>query len=52
VLVAPLDAIFDESSLDWDPPSNAILEIPTTAAARPEDADRRAIVFRDGKRWP
>src|ERR1700758_3402519 len=35
VLVAPLDAIFDESAMDWDPPGNAILEISTAALRDP-----------------
>ncbi len=50
VLVAPLDAIFDESALDWDPPSNAILEIPTAALRDPRTQTVTQSLFRDGKR--
>src|SRR5258706_235420 len=50
VLVAPLDAIFDESALDWDPPSNAILEIPTAALRDPRTESVTESLFRDGKR--
>src|SRR5512137_1492786 len=35
VLVAPLDAEFDESLLAWDAPANAILEIPSIALRDP-----------------
>lgn len=50
VLVAPLDAEFDESALDWDPPSNAILEIPTLALRDPRTQTVAQALFRDGKR--
>ncbi len=50
VLVAPLDAIFDESALDWDPPTNAILEIPTAALRDPRTQTVTQSLFRDGKR--
>jgi c-di-GMP phosphodiesterase len=50
VLVAPLDAEFDESALDWDPPGNAILEIPTAALRDPRTQTVAQALFRDGKR--
>jgi EAL and modified HD-GYP domain-containing signal transduction protein len=50
VLVAPLDAEFDESALDWDPPGNAILEIPTAALRDPRTQAVAQSLFRDGKR--
>ncbi|HWY73081.1 MAG TPA: hypothetical protein VNW98_05525, partial [Burkholderiaceae bacterium] len=50
VLVAPLDAIFDESALDWDPPSNAILEISTAALRDPRTQTVAQSLFRDRKR--
>jgi EAL and modified HD-GYP domain-containing signal transduction protein len=36
VLVAPLDAHFDDSLLEWAPPANALLEVPTIALRDPE----------------
>ena len=36
VLIAPLDATFDDSLLTWSPPDNAVLEIPTIALRDPE----------------
>ena len=36
VLIAPLDATFDESLLDWQAPANALLEVPTIALRDPE----------------
>ena len=36
--VAPLDATFDESLLDWQAPANALLEIPTIALRDPDAA--------------
>jgi EAL and modified HD-GYP domain-containing signal transduction protein len=36
VLVAPLDAEFDHSLLDWEAPSNAILELPSIALRDPQ----------------
>jgi c-di-GMP phosphodiesterase len=50
VLVAPLDAEFDESALQWDPPGNAILEIPTAALRDPRTQTVAQALFRDGKR--
>src|SRR5258706_2468997 len=50
VLVAPRDAEFDETALDWDPPSNAILELPTTALRDPRTQTVAQSLFRDGKR--
>ncbi|MBV8210987.1 MAG: HDOD domain-containing protein [Burkholderiaceae bacterium] len=50
LLVAPLDAEFDESALDWDPPSNALLEIPTAALRDPRTQTVAQALFRDGKR--
>jgi EAL and modified HD-GYP domain-containing signal transduction protein len=43
VLVAPLDAQFDESLLDWQAPGNAVLELPTAALG---DAAMQSLVFR------
>jgi len=50
VLVAPLDTEFDESALEWDPPSNALLEIPTAALRDPRTQTVAQALFRDGKR--
>jgi c-di-GMP phosphodiesterase len=50
VLVAPLDAVFDESVLDWDSPSNAILELPSAALHDPATQTIAQSLFRDGKR--
>lgn len=50
VLVAPLDAEFDESALDWDAPANAILEIPTALLRDPRTQTIAQALFRDGKR--
>jgi len=36
VLIAPLDAAFDESLLGWAAPANALLEVPTIALRDPE----------------
>jgi c-di-GMP phosphodiesterase len=36
VLIAPLDATFDDSLLAWSAPANALLEIPTVALRDPE----------------
>jgi len=36
VLIAPLDASFDDSLLTWQPPPNALLEIPTIALRDPD----------------
>lgn len=35
VLVAPLDAVFDASLLEWEPPRNALLEVPCAALIQP-----------------
>ncbi|MDQ3189752.1 MAG: HDOD domain-containing protein [Pseudomonadota bacterium] len=35
VLVAPLDAQLDDSLLEWEPPANAVVEIPTIALRDP-----------------
>ncbi|MCU0769614.1 MAG: hypothetical protein MUD07_09705, partial [Burkholderiaceae bacterium] len=36
VLIAPLDAAFDESLLTWSAPANALLEVPTIALRDPD----------------
>jgi EAL and modified HD-GYP domain-containing signal transduction protein len=36
VLIAPLDATFDDSLLAWNAPPNALLEVPTIALRDPE----------------
>src|SRR4029453_19405892 len=36
VLIAPLDATFDESLLEWRPPRNAVREVPTVALRDPD----------------
>jgi EAL and modified HD-GYP domain-containing signal transduction protein len=50
VLVAPLDAVFDESALDWAAPRNAILEIDTTSLRDPRTQTVAQSLFRDRKR--
>lgn len=50
VLVAPLDANFDESALTWQQPKNAILEIPSVTLRNPEAQTIVQKLFRDGKR--
>ena len=50
VLVAPLDANFDESALEWAQPKNAILEIPSITLRDPEAQTIVQKLFRDGKR--
>jgi len=50
ILVAPLDATFDASVLDWEAPRNAILEIPTPALRDPAVQTATQKLFRDGKR--
>lgn len=50
VLVAPLDANFDESALEWKQPKNAILEIPSIVLRNPEAQTVVQKLFRDGKR--
>jgi EAL and modified HD-GYP domain-containing signal transduction protein len=50
VLVAPLDAEFDESALAWNAPKNALLEIPAPALLDPRTQSITQALFRDGKR--
>src|SRR3974390_1356470 len=50
VLVAPLDAEFDESALQWSAPRNALLEIPANALLDPRTQSICQALFRDGKR--
>jgi EAL and modified HD-GYP domain-containing signal transduction protein len=50
VLVAPLDADFDESALTWAAPRNALLEIPANALLDPRTQSIAQALFRDGKR--
>src|SRR5262245_24331174 len=50
VLVAPLDAEFDRSMLEWDAPKNAILEIPSVNLRDPDAQLYAQQLFRDGKR--
>ena len=50
VLVAPLDAEFDNSILGWDAPKNAILEIPSVNLRDPDAQLHAQQLFRDGKR--
>jgi EAL and modified HD-GYP domain-containing signal transduction protein len=50
VLVAPLDADFDESVLQWSAPHNALLEIPANALLDPATQRITQALFRDGKR--
>jgi c-di-GMP phosphodiesterase len=50
VLVAPLDAEFDRSILDWQAPKNAILEIPSVNLRDPDAQLHAQQLFRDGKR--
>ncbi len=50
VLVAPLDANFDESALSWQQPKNGILEIPSITLRNPEAQTVVQRLFRDGKR--
>jgi EAL and modified HD-GYP domain-containing signal transduction protein len=50
VLVAPLDAEFDDSILDWEAPKNAILEIPSVNLRDPDAQLHAQQLFRDGKR--
>lgn len=47
VLIAPLDAIFDDSLLAWEAPPNALLEIPTIAL---RDPDMQRLVQRARRR--
>ncbi len=50
VLVAPLDATFDESALEWVQPKNGILEVPSMTLRNPEAQTVVQKLFRDGKR--
>lgn len=50
VLVAPLDANFDESVAGWKQPKNAILEIPSLTLRDPDAQTIAQKLFRDGKR--
>jgi EAL and modified HD-GYP domain-containing signal transduction protein len=50
VLIAPLDATFDESLLAWSPPANALLEVPTIALRDPEMQQLVQRAFRRGLR--
>lgn len=47
VLIAPLDAAFDESLLTWSAPANALLEVPTIAL---RDPDMQRLVQRAHRR--
>jgi EAL and modified HD-GYP domain-containing signal transduction protein len=50
VLVAPLDATIDDSAQSWQPPRNAILEVPAVSLRDPEVQASVQRLFRDGKR--
>ncbi len=50
VLIAPLDATFDDSLLTWSAPPNALLEIPTIALRDPEMQQLVQRAFRRGLR--
>jgi EAL and modified HD-GYP domain-containing signal transduction protein len=50
VLIAPLDATFDESLLAWSAPANALLEIPTIALRDPEMQQLVQRAYRRGIR--
>lgn len=50
VLVAPLDANFDDSALEWQQQKNAILEIPSVTLRDPAAQTVVQKLFRDGKR--
>jgi EAL and modified HD-GYP domain-containing signal transduction protein len=50
VLLAPLDAEFDDSALNWNAPRNALLEIPANALLDPHTQSVAQTLFRDGKR--
>ncbi len=50
VLVAPLDADFDATAHDWDPPKNAVLEIAGAMLRDPAAQSLTQEMFRDGKR--
>ena len=50
VLLAPLDATFDESLLTWSAPPNALLEVPTIALRDPDLQRLVQRAFRKGIR--
>ena len=50
VMIAALDADFDQSAHDWDPPKNALLEIPGPMLRDPVLQSLTQEMFRDGKR--
>jgi len=50
VLVAPLDAEFDDSALGWHAPANALLEIASNSLQDPNTQRIAQALFRDGKR--
>ena len=50
VLIAPLDATFDDSLLSWSSPPNALLEVPTIALRDPEMQQLVQRAFRRGIR--
>ena len=50
VLIAPLDADFDDSVHDWDPPKNAVLEVASAMLRDPVQQTLAQEMFRDGKR--
>ena len=50
VLVAPLDAEFNESVLEWNAPKNGILEVPSVTLRDPQTQSIVQKLFRDGKR--
>jgi EAL and modified HD-GYP domain-containing signal transduction protein len=50
VLVAPLDAEFDDSALAWHAPHNAMLEIAANSLQDPRTQSIAQALFRDGKR--
>lgn len=50
MLLAPLDAEFNESALAWSAPRNALLEIPANALLDPRTQSLTQQLFRDGKR--
>ena len=50
VLVAPLDAEFDESVLQWQAPRNTLLEVSANGLLDPKVQAIAQALFRDGKR--
>jgi len=50
VMVAPLDADFDDSVLAWQAPRNTLLEIPANSLLDPKMQALTQALFRDGKR--